>query len=169
LTICFAKLLWIYYVSNKLTSQFFLSIHHLFHKYTKDSLGISRENYDFTIFCGFKIFNFRLPELTLNSQYFSRIYYQFIIFFANLIWILYEFTICIANSLWIYFIFWEFTIFLTSFSRICFTCTLFRELWWLRLLREVTLNLLFVPCNEDSSIICFGNSLWLDRYFSKLL
>ena len=104
-----------------------LWIHSLFRKVTINSLSFSRICYDFTIF-------------------FSQIHYKFTLCFANLLWFHFFF----ANSLWIHF-------------------HLFRELWWLRLLRKATINSLSVSRNEYWSIICFGNSLWIDRFFAKLL
>ena len=154
MTICFAKLLWIYYVSNKLTSQFFLSIHHLFHKYTKDSLGISRENYDFTIFCGFKIFNFRLPELTLNSQYFreftinslsfSRISFEFSMNSLSVSRIHYEFTLFFGNSLSFWRLFHEFALLALFFANYGDFVYYAKSLWTYFLFRVMRIHRLFV-------------------------
>ena len=39
----------LHYISSEFTLEFFLKIHYLFQKYTKDSLDISRKNENFTI------------------------------------------------------------------------------------------------------------------------
>ena len=74
-------------------------------------------------------------EFTINSLSFSRISFDFSMKSLSVSRIHYELPIFFANSLWIHY--------------------LFHELWWLRLLREVTFNSFFVSCNEYWSIICF--------------
>ena len=58
-------------------------------------------------------------EVTINPQSIGalRIYFEFIILFANILWInflYHEFTSCITNSLWIHHLFRDFTIYFAN-------------------------------------------------------
>ena len=63
---------------------------------------------------------------TINSQFYSRIHYEFIIFFFNSFWIQYKFTIFTR-------IYYEFTIFFAN------------PLWFHNLFREFVMNSLSLP------------------------
>ena len=79
-----------------------------------------------------------IREYAVNSLSFSRLYFEFIIFFANILWIHYllrEFTIYFAKILWIHFLFCEYTLNPWSFFK--------TSLWIHYLFREFRVKSLF--------------------------
>ena len=87
----------VHYFSIEVTLEFFFRIHsisqiylYLYHKYTKDSLDISRVNDKFTIcfvdswfFANSLWIHYLFRDFTMKSLYFSRIHYGLIFDFAN--------------------------------------------------------------------------------------
>ena len=122
-------------------------------------------------------------NFTMNPLFVSLIYYEFIIDFANLLWIHYFF----ASSLWIYFLYYEFTANLVDFSSIYFEFIinyanslwihlLFCDLQWIYLLFQVQYEftlfrgiiIFFANLSCDHKLtICFTISLWIYYLFRK--
>ena len=93
--IFFAKMQWIHYLFREFTN--------FFGEFTMNLLGVLRFTMDFR-------------EITIKSLFFSRIYYVFIVFIANLVRthlifrIHYDFSLCFAYIIWIYYLLSEFTL-----------------------------------------------------------
>ena len=77
-----------------------VSIHHLWRKFTTNSLFISRIQIHFAIFFANSVsIRYRWRELTTNSLFFSRIHSQFTIYCPNFLRIYYLFRVFTINSL----------------------------------------------------------------------
>ena len=120
----FVNTLWIRYRFYELTINLFFCIR-------DETIIYSWVNYGFTIFSKMDSVNMTISslnplwidhlfrEVTINPQSIGalRIYFEFIILFANILWInflYHEFTSCITNSLWIHHLFRDFTIYFAN-------------------------------------------------------
>ena len=127
-----------------------------------------------------------IREYAVNSLSFSRLYFEFIIFFAKILWIHFLFCEYTLNpwsffktSLWIHYLFREFRMKSLFFAKIYFEFMIFHyefiivfanSLWIQYLFSEFTLNSLFFSRIDFESIIFsrlyydfiifFANPLW---------
>ena len=115
-------------------------IHYLYHRFTINSLSFLQIHYEsiiffvdslwfFYLFGEFSMNSIFFREFTMNSLPFSFIHYEFNWCVANILWIHLEY-ISFMNSLLIHLLFYEFTIYFTNMSLMCFPYSLISVSCW---------------------------------------
>ena len=125
-------------------------------------LSVSRIHYSFGEFTmnllGILLFTMDFCEVTMNSLFFSRIYYEFTDF-PNSLWFQFVFRIHTLNLLSIKRIHFEFSMNSLGVSLISYEFTLFLEF---------TMNLLSISRSYQEFTFCFANSLWIHYFITRI-